>query len=233
MTSSWHQTLSPEHLYLNIFMISATLLRNVIGTARVSILRPIVRHIISANMSDRIIAESPKAIEVSHKLAHTHINTHYITSLTKPRLYNFSFLSMFLQIAGKAKTVAVLGIKTDAKASQPAYFVPEFLQSTGIHIIPVPVFFPDAKEILGEPVIRDLKQIKEKIDILDVFRRPEDLPQHLEDILAMDPRPDVVWLQSGISNREFEDTLAENGITVVVNRCLKVDRNAAGFRAKF
>jgi predicted CoA-binding protein len=129
--------------------------------------------------------------------------------------------------------VAVLGIKTEAKASQPAYFVPEFLQSTGVRVIPVPVFFPDATEILGEPVIRDLKQIKEKVDILDIFRRPEDLTQHLDDILAMDPRPEVVWLQSGISEPGFEQKLAENGITVVVSRCLKVDRNAAGFRAKF
>jgi len=139
----------------------------------------------------------------------------------------------FLQIAGKAKTVAVLGIKTEVKASQPAYFVPEFLQSTGIRIIPVPVFFPDATEILGEPVIRNLKQIKEKVEILDIFRRPQDLNQHLEDILEMDPAPEVVWLQSGISNREFEEKLAENGISVVVGRCLKVDRAAAGFRAKF
>ena len=129
--------------------------------------------------------------------------------------------------------MAVLGIKTDAIASQPAYFVPEFLQSTGIRVIPVPVFFPDAKEILGEPVIRDLKEIKEKVDILDIFRRPEDLHQHLENILAIEPRPAVVWLQSGISNREFEDALEKNGITVVVDRCLKVDRAAAGFRAKF
>lgn len=142
-------------------------------------------------------------------------------------------LLIFLQIAGKAKTVAVLGIKTEAKASQPAYFVPEFLQSTGVRIIPVPVFFPDATEILGEPVIRDLKRIKKKVDILDIFRRSEDLNQHLEDILEMDPPPEVVWLQSGISNREFEEKLAENGITVVVSRCLKVDRAASGFRAKF
>lgn len=138
-----------------------------------------------------------------------------------------------MQIAGKAKIVAVIGIKTDAKASQPAYFVPEFLQSTGVRIIPVPVFFPDATKILGELVVRDLKQIKEKVDIVDIFRRAEDLNQHLEDILNMEPLPEVVWLQSGISNREFEEKLAENGITVVVSRCLKVDRAAAGFRAKF
>lgn len=141
--------------------------------------------------------------------------------------------SPLAQIAGRAKTVAVLGIKPESKASQPAHFVPEFLKSTGIDIIPVPVFFPEVTEILGKPVVRDLKAIKRQIDILDVFRRGEDLPQHLDDILAMDPRPDVVWLQSGISNPDFEMKLAEEGITVVPSRCLKVDRGSAGARAKF
>lgn len=105
---------------------------------------------------------------------------------------------MSFQIAGNAKAVAVLGIKPESKASQPAYFVAEFLHSTGVDIIPVPVYFPEVKEILGKPVVRDLKEVKRQVDILDVFRRPEDLPLHLDDILAMDPRPSVVWLQSGI-----------------------------------
>lgn len=138
-----------------------------------------------------------------------------------------------MQIAGDAKTVAILGIKTEAHASQPAYFVPEYLQSTGVDIVPVPVFYPEVKEILGKPVIRDLKQIKRQIDVLDVFRRPQDLPPHLGDILEMNPRPACVWLQSGISNAEFEEALAEHGIKVVVSRCMKVDRTAAGYRAKF
>ena len=139
-----------------------------------------------------------------------------------------------VQIAGEAKTVAVLGIKTVAHASQPAYFVPEYLQTTGVDIIPVPVYYPEIKEILGEPVIRDLKQIKRDVDVLDVFRRPQDLPAHLPDILAMNPRPACVWLQSGISNPEFEQALADHGIKVVVSRCMKVDRaTTAGHRAKF
>lgn len=131
------------------------------------------------------------------------------------------------QIARHAKTVAVLGIKPIEKASQPAYFVPQYLQETGIKIIPVPIYFPDATEILGEPVVRDVKAIRQPIDILDIFRRPEDLPQHLDDILAMQPRPPVVWLQSGISNPGFEQQLAEHGVDVVVSRCLKVDRATA------
>lgn len=140
---------------------------------------------------------------------------------------------VFFQIADAAKTVAVLGIKTEAQASQPAYFVPEFLQSTGIDIIPVPVFYPEVKEILGKPVVRDLKNIKREIDVLDVFRRPSDLPAHVDDILSMHPRPKCVWLQTGISNEEVEKKLASSGMTVVVSRCLKVDRAAAGHRAKF
>ena len=81
--------------------------------------------------------------------------------------------------------------------------------------------------------MRDLKEINRPIDILDVFRRPSDLHSHVEDILAMSPRPKCVWLQTGISNPEFEQAIANAGITVVVSRCLKVDRSAAGYRAKF
>ncbi|EFN56126.1 hypothetical protein CHLNCDRAFT_14107, partial [Chlorella variabilis] len=125
-----------------------------------------------------------------------------------------------------AKRVAVLGIKTEAQASQPAFFVPEYLQSVGVDIVPVPVYYPEVKEILGKPVVRDLRQIQGHIDILDVFRRPADLPGHLDDIVAL--RPDCVWLQSGISHPEFEERLAAAGIKVVPSRCLKVDRAAAG-----
>lgn len=136
-----------------------------------------------------------------------------------------------LKIALSAKTVAVLGIKTESHASQPAFFVAEYLQRMGVKIIPVPVYYPEVKEILGQPVVRDLKAIKQPVDILDVFRRPQDLPQHLDDILAMQPRPACVWLQSGISNPDFEGKLAKEGIKVVPSRCLKVDRAAAGGRS--
>ena len=68
-----------------------------------------------------------------------------------------------------------------------------------------------------------------EIDILDVFRKPSDLPPHLEDILQAKPK--VVWLQSGITNPEFEQQLAEAGMKVVANRCLKVDRQAAAAAA--
>jgi uncharacterized protein len=141
--------------------------------------------------------------------------------------------TLHVQIADAAKTVAVLGIKTQAQAGQPAYFVPEFLQSTGVQIIPVPTYYPQVTEILGQPVVRDLKAIRQSVDVLDVFRRPSDLEGHVDDILSMDPRPTSVWLQSGISNPQFEQKMADAGINVVVSRCMKVDRGAAGHRAKF
>jgi uncharacterized protein len=121
-----------------------------------------------------------------------------------------------------------LGIKTEEKSSAPAYYVPKALKESGMRIIPVPVYHPEATHILDEPVVRDLKALNQKVDIVDVFRRPPDLPAHLEDILAMNPPPGCVWLQSGISNPDFEQRLVKEGIPVVVSRCLMVDRAAAG-----
>ena len=133
-----------------------------------------------------------------------------------------------LEIARSAKRVAVLGIKTEGQASQPAFYVPEYLKHSGVKVIPVPVYFPEVTEILGEPVFRKVSDIKgEQIDIVDIFRRPKDLEQHLEDILACDPLPRAVWLQSGITHPIFEEALAKAGIKVVSDRCLLVDRRDA------
>lgn len=130
-------------------------------------------------------------------------------------------------MARAANVVAVLGIKTHRQASQPAYFVPEFLQQhCQKRIIPVPVYFPEVTTILGEPVIRDLKAIREQVDILDVFRPSSQLDDTLlHDILDMRPRPKVVWLQVGIRHEDFERNILRNGIDLVVDRCLKVEAN--------
>ena len=89
----------------------------------------------------------------------------------------------------------------------------------------MPVYYPEVKEILGVPVIRGLRAVAGPIDILDVFRKPEDIPQHLEEILEM--RPATVWLQAGIRCPEVEGRLAEAGINVVADRCLLVDHKNA------
>jgi predicted CoA-binding protein len=129
------------------------------------------------------------------------------------------------RIAREAKRVAVLGIKTEKQAGQAAFYVPEYLKYAGIQIIPVPVYYPEVTSILGEPVVRNVADIEGAVDILDVFRRPEDLEAHLADILAK--RPSVVWLQSGIRNEAFAQRLTDAGIDVVQDRCLMVEHRSA------
>lgn len=125
------------------------------------------------------------------------------------------------EILRDARRIAVLGIKTEAQSGQPAYYVPAYLQGAGYEVIPVPVYYPEAREILGQPVVRSLAEIDGPIDIVNVFRRPADVPAHLDDILAA--RPKVVWMQSGIRHAEVARALAEAGIEVVQDRCLMVD----------
>ncbi len=123
------------------------------------------------------------------------------------------------QLLHNTKTIAVIGIKMEAH--QPAYYVPSYMQSAGFEIIPVPVYYPDAKEILGEKVYRSLEEIPEEVDLVNIFRRSSDVPKHTDDILAKKPK--AVWMQSGICNNEVAETLAKAGIKVVQNACLMVE----------
>jgi predicted CoA-binding protein len=126
----------------------------------------------------------------------------------------------------QTKRIAVLGIKTEAQAFQPAFYVPQYMKNAGFEIIPVPVYYPEATEILGAKVYRKLTDVPGEIDLVNVFRRPSDVPAHVEDILAKKPK--AVWMQSGIYNDEAAKTLAENGIKVVQNLCLMVEHRALG-----
>jgi predicted CoA-binding protein len=123
------------------------------------------------------------------------------------------------------RRVAVLGIKTIAQAAQPAYYVPAYLAAAGIEVVPVPTYYPEVTEILGQPVVRTVAAIDGPIDLLDVFRRPVDLEAHVPDILAK--KPPVVWLQLGIQHDGFARALTEAGIRVVEDSCLMVEHRAA------
>jgi uncharacterized protein len=120
------------------------------------------------------------------------------------------------ELLRSARRVAVLGIKTEAKAGQPAYYVPQALKQMGLQVVPVPVYFPEATEILGEKVYRKVADVPGEIDIVDVFRRSRDVAAHLPDLLAKKPR--AVWLQSGIRDEEAAEQLARAGILVVQDR---------------
>jgi len=126
----------------------------------------------------------------------------------------------------RVQRVAVLGIKTEAQSDQPAYYVPQYAQSAGLEVIPVPVYYPEVTEILGQKVYRSVAAIPEPVDLVDVFRRGPDVAAHLQDLL--DARPKAVWMQSGIRNREVAEELARAGIDVVQDRCLMVELRRIG-----
>jgi predicted CoA-binding protein len=130
----------------------------------------------------------------------------------------------------RTRTIAVLGIKVESQSHQPAYYVPAFMARAGFEVIPVPVYFPEATEILGRRVFRSLREAPQPIDLVNVFRRPEHLAAHVPDIVTARPR--AVWLQLGIRHDEVAHTLMREGIDVVQDRCLMVEqrRLAAGPR---
>lgn len=126
----------------------------------------------------------------------------------------------------RTRRIAVLGIKPDSHGDRPAHYVPAYVQAAGFDVIPVPVYYPDVTDILGQPVYRRLADVPAPIDLVNVFRRPEHVPLHVEDILAARPR--AVWMQSGIRHDEVAETLARAGIDVVQDRCLMVELSRLG-----
>ncbi|CAN5491449.1 MAG: CoA-binding protein [Pyrinomonadaceae bacterium] len=132
------------------------------------------------------------------------------------------------ELLSSTTTIAVLGIKTEAQAGQPAFYVPRYLESAGFQIIPVPVYYPQVTHILGQKVYRKLIEIPVDVDLVNVFRRSQDVSAHLDDILAKKPK--AVWLQSGIRDDLAAETLAKAGIQVVQDRCLMVDHRNLGGR---
>ena len=120
-----------------------------------------------------------------------------------------------------ARTIAVLGIKPESRAKQPAFYVPKYMAHEGYDIIPVPVYYPHVTEILGRKVYRRLVDVPQNIDLVNVFRRAEDIPNHVDDILAK--RPKAVWFQLGIRNDMVAEKLAQAGIKVVQDLCLMIE----------
>jgi predicted CoA-binding protein len=123
-----------------------------------------------------------------------------------------------------SKRIAVLGIKP--MFDRPAYFVPEYAQMAGYEIIPVPVYYPELTELFGSKVYRKVADVPGDVDIVDVFRRPTDIPPHVDDIISKKPK--AVWFQSGIVNDEAAEKFARAGIQVVQDRCLMVELRRIG-----
>ena len=129
------------------------------------------------------------------------------------------------RVLGETHRIAVLGIKTE-ESGAPAYYVPEYVQEAGFEIVPVPVYYPEVTEILGEHVYRTVAEIPGDVDMVNVFRRPHRIPAHIDDIIAK--RPKSVWFQLGIRNDEAAEQLARAGIDVVQDHCLMVELSHIG-----
>ncbi|EJD9713781.1 CoA-binding protein [Listeria monocytogenes] len=119
------------------------------------------------------------------------------------------------QILKKAKVIAVIGLSD--KPDRTSYRVSQIMQQAGYKIIPVN---PNADEILGEKAVKRLTDIEEHVDIVNVFRRSEFLPEIAEAFDQIDA--DVFWAQLGIANQEAFDFLAEKGYPTVMDYCIKV-----------
>lgn len=123
-----------------------------------------------------------------------------------------------------SKRLAILGIKPEDHAAQPAFYVSEYLQNAGYDIVPVPVYYPDCREILGHPVCRKLTEVGD-MDMIVVFRKAKDIPQHVDDMIAAQPK--YVWFQLGIRNQEAAERLARAGIGVIQDKCTLVEHRRA------
>ncbi len=136
--------------------------------------------------------------------------------------------SQIREILTNSPTIAVLGIHREPEKA--AFYVPEYLHDEGYRILGVNPQFV-GQTLFGAPVRASLAELREPVDIVDVFRRSEAVPGHLEDVLAMSPRPRVVWLQLGIRHDETARVLEAAGITVVQNRCTLADHQRLGLGA--
>ncbi len=128
------------------------------------------------------------------------------------------------------QTIAVLGASTDR--FRAGFYVPDYMHQHGYRILPVNPTHARAGAgamLWGEPIRATLAELAgETIDIVDVFRLSELLPLHLPEILAMAPRPKLVWFQQGIRNDEVARALLAEDIAVVQDRCLLADHRRLG-----
>lgn len=113
-------------------------------------------------------------------------------------------------------TIAVVGMKADTY--KPSYYVPKYMHDQGYEIIPVN---PGLSDIEGLKCYPDLTVLPKPVDIVQVFRRSQDVPPHAEEALIIKPR--IFWMQTGIINVAVAEKLARAGIKVIMDRCMYVD----------
>lgn len=122
---------------------------------------------------------------------------------------------MMKDILLSAKTIASVGLSSNQH--KESYWIVSYLKDQGYRIIPVN---PTADEILGEKAYPDLESIPDKIDVVQVFRKPEDVPPVVESAIKAGAK--VVWMQEGIVNEEAAQKARQAGLQVVMDACMRV-----------
>ena len=121
-------------------------------------------------------------------------------------------------ILSEDRRIAVLGIKDGPQ--DDAFRVPAYLQAQGYAVSGVN---PKLSRVLGEPCVPELAELRRPVDLVNVFRASAHIAGHVDEILALDPRPRTVWLQLGIRDDVSAETLEAHGIRVVQDRCILVE----------
>jgi predicted CoA-binding protein len=121
---------------------------------------------------------------------------------------------MMKEILLSAKTVASVGLSSNME--KESYWIVSYLKEQGYHIIPVN---PTAAEILGEKAYPNLESVPEKIDVVQIFRKPEDVPPVVDDAIKVGAK--VVWMQEGIVNEAAAQKAREAGLQVVMDACMR------------
>lgn len=123
-------------------------------------------------------------------------------------------------ILNRVRTIAIVG--ASANDVRPSYFVTKYLIDKGFLVFPINPG-QAGREILGRPVHARLADVPEPLDMVDIFRQSEFAPAIVEEALALRPPPKVIWMQLGIRNDEAAARAEAAGVTVVMNRCPKIE----------
>jgi predicted CoA-binding protein len=121
-----------------------------------------------------------------------------------------------LEILKNCKTIAVVGLSSNR--ARPSHGVAEYMKSAGYRIIPVN---PNEEEVLGEKSYERVEDVPEKIDVVDIFRRGEEVPAAVDDAIRAGAK--VVWMQLGIENAEAAEKARAGGLVVVEDACMYME----------
>ena len=132
-------------------------------------------------------------------------------------------MNRIADILGAARTIAVVGLS--ARLSRPSHGVAEYLQRAGYRIIPVN---PNIAAVLGEKSYASLDAVPEPVDIVDIFRRPEHVPEIVE--VAIRKGAKTIWMQEGVVHEDAARRAESAGLTVVMDRCILKDHRRLGLK---